>query len=60
MAGQKALRTMDRAYEDDAPAASPPRSAGTPSCRRIATGYDKLDAVFLAFTHLALIFDALR
>ena len=28
--------------------------------RRIATRYDKLDAVFLAFTHLALIFDALR
>ena len=27
--------------------------------RRIATRYDKLDAVFLAFIHLALIFDAL-
>ena len=27
--------------------------------RRIATRYDKLDAVFLAFIHLTLIFDAL-
>ena len=27
--------------------------------RRIATRYDKLDAIFLAFIHLALIFDAL-
>ena len=85
---------MDCAYEDDAPAASPPRSAGIPSYRRSATGtnlgaatahpasaatksngssqpahkrfrrittsYDKLDAVFLAFTHLVLIFDAPR
>ena len=28
--------------------------------RRIATRYDKLDAVFLAFIHLALAFDALH
>ena len=28
--------------------------------RRIATRYDKLDAVFLAFAHLAVIFDTLR
>ena len=28
--------------------------------RRIATRYDKLDCVFLAFIHLALIYDALQ
>ena len=28
--------------------------------RRVFTRYDKLDAMFLAFVHLALIFDALR
>ena len=28
--------------------------------RRIATRYDKLDVVFLAFIHLALAFDALH
>ena len=28
--------------------------------RRISTRYDKLDVLFLAFIHLALIFDALR
>ena len=28
--------------------------------RRIATRYDKLDSVFLAFIHLALIYDALQ
>ena len=28
--------------------------------RRIATRYDKLDRVFLAFIHLALIYDALQ
>ena len=28
--------------------------------RRIATRYDKLDIVFLAFIHLALIYDALQ
>ena len=28
--------------------------------RRIATRYDKLDVIFLAFIHLALIFDALQ
>ena len=28
--------------------------------RRICTRYDKLDLMFLAFVHLALIFDALR
>ena len=30
------------------------------SYRRVFTRYDKLDAMFLAFVHLALIFDALR
>lgn len=28
--------------------------------RRVFTRYDKLDVLFLAFVHLALIFDALR
>ena len=28
--------------------------------RRIATRYDKLDIIFLAFIHLALIYDALK
>ena len=28
--------------------------------RRVFTRYDKLDVMFLAFVHLALIFDALR
>ena len=28
--------------------------------RRIATRYDKLDCIFLAFIHLALIYDALQ
>ena len=28
--------------------------------RRVCTRYDKLDVLFLAFVHLALIFDALR
>ena len=28
--------------------------------RRVFTRFDKLDAMFLAFVHLALIFDALR
>lgn len=28
--------------------------------RRIATCYDRLDCVFLAFIHLALIYDALQ
>lgn len=28
--------------------------------RRIATRYDKLDSIFLAFIHLALIYDALQ
>ncbi len=28
--------------------------------RRIATRYDKLDVIFLAFIHLALIYDALK
>ena len=28
--------------------------------RRIATRYDKLDSVFLAFIHIALIYDALQ
>ncbi len=28
--------------------------------RRVFTRYDKLDVIFLAFVHLALIFDALR
>ena len=28
--------------------------------RRVFTRYDKLDGMFLAFVHLALIFDALR
>ena len=28
--------------------------------RRVSTRDDKLDAMFLAFVHLALIFDALR
>lgn len=28
--------------------------------RRVATRYEKLDVMFLAFIHLALIFDALR
>ena len=28
--------------------------------RRIATRYDKLDSVFLAFIHLAVIYDALQ
>ena len=30
------------------------------SYRRVFTRYDKLDTMFLAFVHLALIFDALR
>ena len=28
--------------------------------RRVFTRFDKLDAMFIAFVHLALIFDALR
>ena len=28
--------------------------------RRVLTRFDKLDAMFLAFVHLTLIFDALR
>ena len=35
-------------------------SAGPQCFRRIATRYDKLDSVFLAFIHLALIDDALQ
>ena len=30
------------------------------SYRRVFTRHDKLDTMFLAFVHLALIFDALR